>query len=183
MFQRLPLSIHGALALGSFAVQQFALKTVNARYVRSEHPVSFAQGQTSFDAGAIKGWYAAMEAGGTMEIYVQTQLIDFGFIASMMLFGVLVGSFLARIAWQKGIARLLGLAAAVLVPMGAGFDVIENLISFVMLADSQGFADWIALPYSGFAVAKFAAIGAGYMGLLASVVINLPERLWRRRAV
>lgn len=182
MLDRLPLILHGVLALGSFGVQRLALKTVNASYVRSGHPVSFAQGQTSFDAGAIKGWYAAMEARGTMDVYVQTQLIDFGFIASMVLFGVLMGTFVARIAWQKGIARWLGLAAAVLVPLGAGFDVIENLISFVMLADSQGFADWIALPYSGFAVAKFAAIGAGYVALVASVVINLPERLWRRRA-
>ena len=39
--------------------------------------------------------------------------------------------------------------------VGALADAVENLISFAMLADPQGFADWIALPYSAFAVLHY----------------------------
>ncbi len=52
---------------------------------------------------------------------------------------------------------------------GTMFDVIENLISFVMLANPNEFANWIALPYSAVAVAKFACITVG-MGLATAAL-------------
>ncbi len=63
---------------------------------------------------------------------------------------------------------------------GAICDAVENLISFVMLANPQGFADWIAPPYSGFAVVKFAMITAAMLALIVSAVLILAGRVVKR---
>jgi len=116
----------------------------------------------------------------TFDIYFQTQLIDFLFIASMIFFGYFVGTFVARLAYAGGWAARAGFAAAILIPLGASFDAIENLISFAMIANPMDFASWLAIPYSGFAVAKFACIGLGYIAIALSILLNLPERVLRR---
>ena len=180
MLKSLSLPVHFGLALLAWGGQQLALSWVNGSYERSRHPVDFMTGQTAFDAAAVKGWYAAMIEAGTFDIYFRTQLIDFVFIASMLVFGYVAGTFVARLALPGGWAAKIGMAAAFLIPLGAGFDAIENLISFVMIADPVEFAAWIALPYSGFAVAKFGAIGLGYIALALSLLVNLPERVLRR---
>lgn len=74
------------------------------------------------------------------------------------------------------------LGAGLSVMLGATFDAIENLISFVMLANPQGFANWIALPYSGFSAAKFALITLG-MALLIAALMALAIPKGRARAV
>ena len=51
-------------------------------------------------------------------------------------------------------------------------DALENVISFAMLANPTGFADWIALPYSAVASFKFAGMTAG-MALLALALIMI----------
>jgi hypothetical protein len=57
--------------------------------------------------------------------------------------------------------------------------MIENGWSFVMLVNPTDFADWLALPYSAFAVMKFFFITVG-MGLtLACIVTALIGRALR----
>jgi hypothetical protein len=62
-------------------------------------------------------------------------------------------------------------------------DALENLTSFVMLADPQGFADLLALPYSGFAVVKFALITAGMAAVLISLALTATGRLSGRPGI
>lgn len=137
---------------------------LDASYLASQHPVDFVTGQTGFSASLVKSYYAQMSEAGTLGIYFKTQLIDFGFIAMMALTGLMLGTLIARLGVAGGFGRKLGFAAALCVMTGAGFDAMENFTSFVMLADPADFADWIAMPYSAFAVAKFGFIILG-MGL------------------
>ncbi len=71
--------------------------------------------------------------------------------------------------------------AAWLIPIGTMLDGLENLTSFVMLAQALNFPDWIAMIYSSFAVLKFGAIGVGFccvfLGILAGVVAWMLKRL------
>ena len=180
MFNGIILKIQGwalvthIVAAGvAFAVMQAALALVNGFYARSGHPVSFFEGQTAFSADAIKGWYAHMIDAGTMNIYVQTQLVDYVFIATVALFGVVIGTLAMRLAGDFSLlAKNLGFAVLILFVAAASSDAIENLISFVMLSDPLNFDPWLAFPYSGFAVLKFACLAAGFASLATSVLLT-----------
>ena len=175
-----------ALATGGAIVALAGMNNVlNASYTASKHPVGFAEGQTTFSGSEIKGFYAVMEASGTLDRYVATQLIDFGFIAAMALVGWTLGTLLRRLHQQGTWPHRLATITLVAVPLGAGFDVVENLISFVMLAQPSTFADWIAIPYSTAAVIKFVLVTAGFVAATASGLGLLPRlfRRWSSRAL
>ena len=166
------LRVHAAGTVLTFLAFGRVKSALDASYLASQHPVDFVTGQTGFSASLVKSYYAHMADAGTLGIYVKTQLIDFGFIAMMALMGLMLGALIARLGMAGGLGRKLGFAAALSVMTGAGLDAMENLTSFVMLADPTGFADWIALPYSAFAVAKFGFITLGmalaFLSLLRS---------------
>ena len=167
---------HTALAVGSIAALGLANSILNSSYEASGHPVSYAEGQLAFNGETIKGYYAHMTNLGTLDTYVTTQLIDFGFIAAMVAIGVFLATRMARTL--KG-SRLAGLVsfAAILFVIGAGFDTIENLISFVMLANPESFADIIALPYSTAAALKFAAIVPAVCITAAALIVAAARQL------
>lgn len=167
----MPLGLHALAAAGAVGWFSWIKGKLDASYAASNHPVDYATGQTTFDAARIKGFYGEMEAAGTLDVYRTTQLIDFGFILAMAGIALFVVTLIARLGRDGSWARRLGLIAAVSVLAGALCDAIENGWSFVMLADPAGFADWMALPYSGFAVAKFGLITFGMALVLASLLL------------
>jgi hypothetical protein len=128
--------------------------------------------QTRLDAS-----YAAMSDFGTLDIYWITQIIDFGFILAMLCMGLFVCTFISRLGRYASWSRFCGLLAGVSIALGAISDAIENLWSFVMLADPQGFSNWLAFPYSGFAVLKFALITLGMGLLIATIILAMVGRL------
>jgi len=62
-------------------------------------------------------------------------------------------------------------------------DVLENLVSFVMLSNPTGFADWLVVPYSSFAVAKFAFYLIGYIWIVAALLIKVTHSIRAKRSV
>ena len=167
---RKPWWTHSTIVAASFVLLIASNLVLEMSYAASRHPVSFAQGQTTFDGEQIKSYYATMSSTSTLDVYVRTQLIDFVFIAAVALSGYLLATLLRRIHRDTGFggvtARLVGIA----LPVGAGFDVIENLVSFVMLADPAGFPGWLAIPYSTAAVLKFGFMGLGMLSAVLSVL-------------
>lgn len=151
---------HTALAVGSVVALGATNTALDASYASSRHPVSYAEGQLAFDGATIKGYYAHMTELGTLDTYVATQLIDFGFIASVAAVGVFLATRIAR-AHGTGRAAMAAAVAAILLLTGAALDALENAISFVMLADPTGFPDLLAIPYSSAAALKFLCITAG----------------------
>ena len=172
-----PIWVHAGVTAAAFVLFNQVKGRLDASYAASNHPVDYATGQTTFSGEAIKGFYAHMQEFGTLDVYSQTQLIDFGFIVTMMILAFCLGSLAARLGPDGGYGRRLGKLAGVSVIFGAIFDIFENLVSFVMLADPTGFPDFIALPYSAFAAIKFALIAVGLLLLLASFVVGLIERI------
>lgn len=172
-----PTSHHLVATIASFGLLGVVNSTLNRLYEASNHPVSYAEGQTSFDAEAIKGWYGAMSDAGTLDVYVGTQIFDYVFMAALALFGLTLASLIRRMnkPWRQGalLAQFGGLAVAI----GACFDAVENLISFAMLADPTGFPDALAFPYSAAAVIKFAAIAIGVVSILGATIVGLVRRI------
>lgn len=171
---RLPVGRHVGLAATSFIVLGAVNVTLDRLYAASGFPVPYAEGQTSFDATAVKGWYAVMSDAGTLGTYVGTQIFDYVFMAMLALTGFLLASLAVRAAGPGWLARPAR-AARLLIPLGAAADAIENLISFAMLARPETFPDWLAVAHSSAAVVKFALIAAG-MVLLVGTVIGLALR-------
>lgn len=177
-FMRKTLSLrwptHLAGTIGAALWTTFAIQLLDANYVQSLHPTDVFTGQTGFSGALVKGYYSHMADLGTLGVYIQTQFIDFGFIIGVFLTSLMLATLLMRGAtagsWGYKIAMFSGLAGM----FGAGMDVCENLISFVMLANPADFPNWIALPYSTAAVLKFSGMTIGMgLGLLALLLIVL----------
>jgi len=187
LINKLSTKQHIAATVAAVVTLGIANTIINALYEASKFPVPFAEGQTSFNGDQIKAWYAVMSTEGTLDIYIDTQLFDFVFMAAMASFGLLGGSLTVRLANGEGtlrkITRWFGHFARLALPIGAGFDAIENLFSFIMLAQPETFANFWATLQSSAAVAKFALQVPGIVVLsfsLAALAIagltNLAQR-------
>jgi hypothetical protein len=179
---RLPLAAHlgaTALAFGGF---QWIKSRLDASYAASGHPVDYATGQLAFDAQMIESYYARMIEAGTLPVYVQTQFLDFGFIAAIMTMSVLFGTLTARLGARINRPGVwgwwAGLAAALLGVAGASFDVLENLLSFVMLDRPQAIPQPLALAYSTAAAAKFALLTSAMLSVLVSLTASALAKAW-----
>lgn len=173
----LPVLAHAALAVTSIFWFQWAKGKLDASYAASLHPVDYMTGQTSFSGETVKGHYAAMTDAGTLDIYVTTQLIDFGFILGFLGIGLLVCTLIARLSRTESFGQRIGVLAGLAFVFGGMSDMIENGWSFVMLANPSTFADWLAIPYSTFAVLKFGLITLGLGLSLASLLSAVVGRV------
>lgn len=165
------------LALLALLAHLGATEWLNASYAASRFPVPYHVAQLSFDAARLKAWYATLQGLGTLPLYLHTQHVDFAFIASVLALHPLVLLLVARALpaggrWQQALVALAALSAVA--PLA---DALENGISYVMLANPQGFAPWLAQAYSSAAALKFAAFTLAYaaaaVGLLAAAVLRL----------
>ena len=178
---RLSLPVHLVAAGAAFAAFQAIKVRLDASYAASQHPVDYATGQLAFDAEVIEGYYAHMTGVGTLDIYWQTQILDFAFIAAVMVLSALLGTLAARLGGR--INRLgtwgwrLGVAAALAGVSGALFDALENLLSFAMLARPEAIAPALALAYSSAAAAKFALLTAAMAAFVLSLLAGGTARL------
>jgi hypothetical protein len=168
------------LLAAGFAAQRASQTVLDAFYARSGYPVPYYEGQLSFSADRLRGWYSAMEANGTLGVYWQTQFVDFAFIAATMLFFVMLLAAVARVfppdsGGRRFAGRIIWLGLA-----GPLFDVVENLLSFLMLPDPGSISPIVAMLYSSAAALKFAAFIAVYLwtviGLSAAVMLRLRAR-------
>lgn len=179
LVSRFPLVVWWILAIALVAFSQLAQHWLDELYVASQFPVSFFEGQTTFNAEKVKSYYTTLIERGTLDRYVWVQIADYGYMAT-----VLAGFFALTAAiyrslpaghWLKG-ASFAMIFIASTAPM---FDALENAVSFVMLADPLGFADWLVYPYSGFACAKFAVYVVTYLWAPFAVVVAIASGLIR----
>lgn len=170
----------------ALALHLAATAWLNASYAASQFPVPYHVAQLSFDAQKIKGWYAFLTEKGTLDLYWQTQLIDFAFIATVLVLHVSALLLVARLFDAGTSGRRWMLLAAALSVVAPIADAIENLVSFVMLSDPAGFPDALAWVYSSLAAVKFAFFTLAYIALPMGLVAGAWSRLargWKRSGV
>jgi hypothetical protein len=170
-----------ACVLGfSFMLNLAATAWLNASYAASKFPVPYHVAQLSFDAQRIKNWYAYLIEQETLAIYWQTQFIDFGFIATVLLLHVSMLWLASRLFEVDSFGRRWMERAAVLSAIAPLADTLENLVSFVMLSDPTGFPDGLALLYSSLAAIKFAFFIFAYVALPVGVLAGIISLNLRR---
>ena len=151
---------------------------LEGQYNATGFPVTFVESQTTFNADTSKGYYAVLQEKGTLDDYIRVQILDYAlivsFIGSLFCMGASAARLLTMAFGAKWLTNIT-LFMMWMLPLGGVFDAIENAISFVMLSDPQGFADWLVYPYSSFAVAKFITIttGLGWTVLTHGIFIVL----------
>lgn len=141
-------------------------------YSLSQFPVSFFVGQTTFDAQELKSYYAVLIERGTLGRYVWVQIADYLFMLTVFVahFALMAAAY--RSLPEQVTLKKFARAMIFIGPMAAGFDALENLVSFMMLSNPQDFSVWLVYPYSSFASIKFVIFGATYLWALAAIVIG-----------
>jgi hypothetical protein len=159
----------------SALLQQGSQAVLNVFYENSGYPVPFFVGQLSFDANKLEGWYGQMLSNGTLGVYWQTQIVDFGFIASTILLHASALALVARLLPAATRWRRFATAMIVVGVSAPIFDVLENLVSFVLLQNPLEVSQPLAVLYSSFAALKFLGFLLAYawvsVGLIAAAVI------------
>lgn len=141
-------------------------------YEQSKFPVPFYEGQTTFDAVETKKHFQVLIENNTLDLFWVTQQIDFVYMFATLIFTVTVMAAVYKTLsfdkrWQD-IAWIM----IFIMPLNVVMDIMENLVSFVMLSDPLTFSDWLIIPYSTFAVAKFFMYIAGYLWIVLALIVK-----------
>ena len=145
-------------------------------YDATGYPVTFMEGQTTFNADTTKAHYAVLIERGTLDDFVGVQLRDFVLITVFIVAMFLAGAASYRVVrsvYQARWIRAIWFAMIWVLPLGGLADAFENSVSFIMLSDPTSFPDWLIYPYSGAAVFKFVMISIGYVWLPLSLMLSL----------
>lgn len=147
-------------------------------YLDTNFPASVIEGQTTFSAEAVKHFYAVMEEKGTIDLYIQVQQLDF--ILMLTMFAAI---FTLTMAAYRSVANVKYLGSftwflAIVTPLAPVFDALENIVSFFMLANPQGFHSSLALFHSSFAVTKFTLSFTGIFGAFIIAIIAIIINSW-----
>lgn len=170
----------------AYAFNLWASSTLTASYIASQFPVPYYVAQLSFNPDQLKIWYATLQQLGTFDVYLQTQHIDSLFILSVLILHCLALVLVSRLfpAGSKG--RKIMVACALISAIAPISDQLENVVSYIMLANPSNFADNLAYIYSSFAATKFAffvfAYVAAPLGLIAGLINLLINRRQQARA-
>lgn len=172
---RLTLAHLAALTVAGLLFHLWASEVLNAAYAASGFPVPYWQAQLSFDHVQLKGWYGELLRGGTFGLYVHTQIVDFLFIASVLVLHSAALLLVSRGLPAQSKGRRFLVWAALLSTIAPLADAVENGISFLMLARPTDFEPALALAYSSFAALKFGVFTLSYVvalgGVLATIVV------------
>ena len=169
----LPVWQWWVLAILAWFLFRRTMAWLEGLYQQTMFPVPVIEGQTAFDGQLIKSYYAVLLENDTMGDYLHVQLVDFGFMLTMFaaMFCMTVATYrsLPKVKWLKGLAWIIVLLA----PLAPVFDALENFVSFFMIAKPESFANWLAIPYSTFAVIKYALSGLGFVWTCLGAFIAL----------
>jgi hypothetical protein len=162
------LAVYTALAFVFNLVVSYWL---NSSYAESRFPVPYFEAQLSFDHLKLKNWYGFLIEKGTLQTYIQTQHIDFLFIASTVLLHLFALLLLSRLFSEKTTWRRLMVVSALIAMVAPLADAIENFISYVMLANPLAFPAPLAIVYSSFSALKFAMFTFAYLVAIAALLL------------
>ncbi len=153
------------------------LRTANEHYALSQYPPPLFQGQLAFSAELVKGWYATLLEKGTLEVYRQTQYLDFLFIVGLMSTILFTQLLLIKLNPRESRWYTFAVGMSFWGPALATADVWENLVTLVMLSDPTGFPNILAYVGSTFTVWKLGWAFTGTSLVLVQLVSVLIRRL------
>ena len=165
------------IAMVALIVNTIANKLLNQFYAASQFPVPYFEAQLSISSEKIKGWYSFLVENNTMDKYLFTQHFDFFFIVSVFVLHLSVLLLLSRLFAKASKMRKVMIVAALISIIAPLADALENLVSYVMIANHEGFADGLAIVYSSLAAIKFAAFTFAYLAAILAVIIFIVQKV------
>lgn len=176
----LPTKTLWILGIAMMIIQYMFMEYLEKIYDATGFPVSYMVGQTAFNGKLIKSYYAALLENGTLDDYYFVQIVDYLFMVTVFFSHLFICAAIYRslhlIKWLKK----TGLVMLVVTPLAAVFDGLENLVSFIMLAEPLSFPNWLAYPYSSFAVIKFSLFSVYMLWVTLSIVLIVMHRIYYR---
>ncbi len=126
--------------------------------------------QLGFNADIIKNYFSLMDS-EALGLFVTANLADYLF---MLFYGLFFFSAARLISWnyKGGLPKRIGLSLAWVGVIAAVLDGVENVFLLSMTADPLGFAGWLAIAHSSFALAKFLFMYVAMAWTMAGFVVN-----------
>jgi hypothetical protein len=158
------------IALVSFALMMVAATLVITLLQMSGYAGTMEDTQLGFNADIIKNYLSLMNS-ADLGLFIIANLADYLF---MLFYGLFFFSVAKLISWtyKSGLPKRIGLSLAWLGVIAAILDGIENVFLLSMTADPIGFAWWLAIAHSSFALAKFLFMYAAMAWTIAGFVVN-----------
>jgi len=148
-------------------------------YVKSQFPVNFFVGQTTFNALQLKSYYAILVELGTLNKYLIVQLADYVFMLTVFISHLSLMIAAYKILPNINLLKKITWAMIFISPMAAGFDALENIVSFFMIANPLNFSNWLVYPYSSFASIKFIIFAITYLWALLAIIIKIIDIIYQ----
>jgi hypothetical protein len=162
------------LTTAAFIFNLWISTVLTASYIASKFPVPYFVAQLSFNPEQLKTWYGSLIELGTFDVYVRTQHIDSLFILSVLMLHGFALVLISRMFAANSKGRKIMVICALISAIAPIADQLENLVSYIMLANPTDFMNGLAYIYSGFAAIKFAFFVFAYVtapiGLVAGLI-------------
>ena len=126
--------------------------------------------QLGFNAEIIRNYFSLMTT-TDLGLFITANLADYLF---MLCYGLFFFSAARLISWnyKRGYPKRVGLSLAWVGVIAAVLDGIENVFLLSMTADPMGFAGWLAIAHSSFALAKFLFMYVAMAWTIVGFVVN-----------
>ena len=158
------------ISLVSFPLMIVVATLVISLLQMSGYAGSIDDTQLGFNAEIIKSYFSLMNP-TEMGLFITANLADYLF---MLFYGIFFFSAARLISWnyKRGLPKRIGLSLAWVGVIAAVLDGIENVFLLLMTADPVGFAGWLAIAHSSFALAKFLFMYVAMAWLMVGFVVN-----------
>ncbi|MCE3008323.1 MAG: hypothetical protein LW884_08275 [Bacteroidetes bacterium] len=138
----------------SVAVLVLGLRAANRQYALSEYPPELFAGQLAFSPGKVAAWYQFLIRNETLDIYIETQYLDFVFIFGLMATIFFVQLLLVKLNPMDGSWYRFAVGMVFWGPLLATADIWENLATLAMLPNPTDFNPALAYLASSLTVWK-----------------------------
>jgi len=158
------------IALASFIFLICAATLVIILLQMSGYAGTMEDTQLGFNAEVIRNYFSLMSQ-TDMGLFIAANLADYLF---MLFYGIFFFSAARLISWnyKRGLPKRIGLSLAWVGVIAAFLDGIENVFLLSMTADPIGFAGWLAIAHSSFALAKFLFMYVAMAWTMVGFVMN-----------
>ncbi len=162
------------ILLASIILMLVAYAFMGYYFGASGDTVPMLTSQLSFNGAYLKWQYSMMSAAG-LESYRLAQSFDYMYMLSYGLLSFALALIIGRKFGEGSAWRKMGCAFAVLGPVAAGCDGVENLFILLSLTNPTGFPAWWAIAHSTFAAIKwmilFVAVGWAIVATLYYLLV------------
>jgi hypothetical protein len=160
------------LLLASIILMIVVYPVMGYYFMASGDTVNIMISQLSFSDAFLKWQYALMTAAG-LETYRTAQSFDYLYMVSYGLLSFALALIIGRRFDEQSAWRKMGFLFAVIGPLAACFDAVENIFILLSLTDPSNFPAWWAIVHSTCALVKWLLLGLSVGWAIIAVLYHV----------